>query len=105
MQLGCNATVSTERGCRKPSQRCVVPTQKLHFCLSASKPKYTFDFSEEEDEGDEEENGDDDAMASSPVRSSKDDFTSAAPKSRYSDQEDEDEDEEDSYSALKHKPT
>lgn len=39
-------------------------------CLSASKPKYTFDFSEEEDdEGDEEVGGDN--VASSPVRTFK----------------------------------
>lgn len=84
-------------------------TNSLCFHLSASKPKYTFDFSEEEgeeeDEGEEEENGEDDAMASSPVGSSlKGDSASSAAKSRYNDHQDEDEDEQDSYSALKHKP-
>lgn len=73
-------------------------------CLSASKPKYTFDFSEEE--ADEEENGDDD-VASSPVRTFKDDFTSSETKGRYNDHNDEedDEDNEDSFSPSKQKTT
>lgn len=76
--------------------------------LSASKPKYTFDFSEEE-EADEEENGDDD-VASSPVRSLKDDFTSSEIKEHYNDHNDEDEDDNDndnevSYSPPKENPT
>lgn len=71
---------------------------------SAAKPKYTFDFSEEE--GDEEENGDDDA-ASSPVRSFKDDLSFTDTKDRYDDHNDDDEEEdnEESYSPAKQKTT
>lgn len=78
----------------------------LLLCLpSASKPKYTFDFSEEEeDEGEEEENGEDD-VATSPVRSPKEDFPAAETKGRYHDDEDEDEDNGISFSPLKQKPT
>jgi len=73
-----------------------------HF--SASKPKYTFDFSEEE-EADEEENGNDD-VASSPVRSFKDDFGFSDTKDQYNDHNDEDEDDnEDIYSPPKQKTT
>ncbi|MEQ2203426.1 hypothetical protein XENOCAPTIV_029898 [Xenoophorus captivus] len=73
--------------------------------VKASKPKYTFDFSEEE-EADEEENGDND-VASSPVRSVKDDFGFSDTKDRDSDQnedEEEEENNEDSYSSPKKKP-
>ncbi|XP_047460191.1 DNA topoisomerase 2-beta [Mugil cephalus] len=71
---------------------------------SAAKPKYTFDFSEEE--GDEEENGDDDG-ASSPVRSFKDDLSFTDTKDRYDDHNDDDEEEdnEESYSPAKQKTT
>lgn len=74
--------------------------------LSASKPKYTFDFSEEEDEGEEEENGEED-VTTSPVRSPKEDFPASQTKSRYNDHDDEDEDEDNgiSFSSLKQKPT
>lgn len=80
------------------------------FCVllcvpSASKPKYTFDFSEEEeDEGEEEENGEDD-VATSPVRSPKEDFPASETKGHYHDDEDEDEDNGISFSPLKQKPT
>lgn len=72
------------------------------FFSSASKPKYTFDFSEEE--ADEEENGDNDA-ASSPVRSYKDDFTPSEPKDNYNNNDFDDDDNEDSYSSPKRKTT
>ncbi|XP_051811756.1 DNA topoisomerase 2-beta isoform X2 [Acanthochromis polyacanthus] len=83
----------------------VIPRETKSQRASASKPKYTFDFSEEE--ADEEENGDDDA-ASSPVRSFKDDFTFSGTKDRYNDHnndDDEDEDNEDSYPPPKQKTT
>ncbi|XP_037651139.1 DNA topoisomerase 2-beta isoform X2 [Sebastes umbrosus] len=82
----------------------IIPRETKSQRASASKPKYTFDFSEEE--ADEEENGDDD-VASSPVRSFKDDFTSSETKERFNDHiDDEDEeDNEDSYSAPKQKTT
>lgn len=75
----------------------------LCFHPPASKPKYTFDFSEEE--ADEEENGDDD-MASSPVRSVRDDFGFSDTKDRDSDQNEDEEEEnnEDSFSSLIKKP-
>ncbi|XP_070702301.1 DNA topoisomerase 2-beta isoform X1 [Pempheris klunzingeri] len=87
------------------SEPVIIPRENKSQRASASKPKYTFDFSEEE-EADEEENGDDD-MASSPVRSFKDDFPSSETKERYSDHNDDDEDEdnEDSYSPSKLKTT
>lgn len=80
-------------------------THCLCSWLPASKPKYTFDFSEEE--ADEEENGEDD-VATSPVRSLKDDFTSSETKNRYSDHDDNDEDDDNDvvvYSPMKQKPT
>ncbi|XP_023133315.2 DNA topoisomerase 2-beta isoform X2 [Amphiprion ocellaris] len=83
----------------------VIPRETKSQRASASKPKYTFDFSEEE--ADEEENGDDD-VASSPVRSFKDDFTFSGTKDRYNDHDnddDEDEDNEDSYPPPKQKTT
>ncbi|TKS89031.1 DNA topoisomerase 2-beta [Collichthys lucidus] len=82
----------------------IIPRENKSQRASASKPKYTFDFSEEE-EGDEEENGDDD-VASSPVRSFKDDFPSSGTKERYSDHNDDDDDDNEvSYSPPKQKPT
>lgn len=56
-------------------------------------------------EADEEENGDDE-VASSPVRSLKDDFTSSETKEPYNDHNDEDEDDDNevSYSPPKQKP-
>ncbi|KAM4549593.1 DNA topoisomerase 2-beta [Fundulus diaphanus] len=77
----------------------IIPRETKSQRASASKPKYTFDFSEEEEEADEEENGDDD-VASSPVRSVKDDFGFSDTKDRDSDQNEDDEEEnnEDSYS-------
>lgn len=79
---------------------------RLCFHLPASKPKYTFDFSEEEEEADEEENGDDD-VASSPVRSVKDDFGLSDTKDHDSDQNEDDEEEniKDSYSSPLKQPT
>ncbi|XP_030002971.1 DNA topoisomerase 2-beta isoform X2 [Sphaeramia orbicularis] len=80
----------------------IIPRETKSQRASASKPKYTFDFSEEE-EADEEENGDDD-VASSPVRSFKDDFTSSEPKSRFNDHNDDDDDDDndnDSYAPPK----
>ncbi|XP_059205626.1 DNA topoisomerase 2-beta isoform X2 [Centropristis striata] len=79
----------------------VIPRETKSQRASASKPKYTFDFSEEE-EADEEENGDHD-VASSPVRSFKDDFTSSETKGRYNDHNDDedDDDNEDSYPTPK----
>ena len=46
-------------------------------------------------------------MASSPVRSFKDDFTSPEPKERYNDQNDDDDDDDNevSYSPPKQKTT
>ncbi|KAJ0003730.1 hypothetical protein NQD34_008828 [Periophthalmus magnuspinnatus] len=82
----------------------VIPRETKSQRLSASKPKYTFDFSEEEgDEEEEEENGEDN-MASSPARSYKDDFMSSEPKDSYNDHNN-DEDDEDSFSAPVHKST
>lgn len=74
---------------------------RLRSCLSAAKPKYTFDFSEEEGE----ENGDD-HVTSSPVRLFKDDFASSDTKNRFDDQNNDDEDDddnEDSFSPTKQK--
>lgn len=74
--------------------------------LSASKPKYTFDFSEEEDEeeADEEENADDEPP-SSPARSFKDDFAFPGAKDRYNDHNDdnEDDDNDEAYTSPKQK--
>ncbi|MEQ2294819.1 hypothetical protein AMECASPLE_007733 [Ameca splendens] len=84
----------------------IIPRETKSQRASASKPKYTFDFSEEEEEADEEENGDND-VASSPVRSVKDDFGFSDTKDRDSDQnedEEEEENNEDSYSSPKKKP-
>uniref|UniRef100_UPI0037E9A162 DNA topoisomerase 2-beta isoform X1 n=1 Tax=Semicossyphus pulcher TaxID=241346 RepID=UPI0037E9A162 len=81
----------------------VIPRENKSQRASASKPKYTFDFSEEE--ADEEENGDDD-VAPSPVRSFKDDFTSSATKESYNDHNNDDDDnDEDSFSPSKQKTT
>ncbi|XP_028453802.1 DNA topoisomerase 2-beta isoform X2 [Perca flavescens] len=86
------------------SQPVIIPRETKSQRASAAKPKYTFDFSEEEDEAaDEEENGEND-VASSPMRSFKDDFLSSETKERYSDHHDDDDDDddddnEDSYSA------
>ncbi|XP_032436148.1 DNA topoisomerase 2-beta isoform X1 [Xiphophorus hellerii] len=81
----------------------VIPRETKSQRATASKPKYTFDFSEEE--ADEEENGDDD-MASSPVRSVRDDFGFSDTKDRDSDQNEDEEEEnnEDSFSSLIKKP-
>ncbi|XP_069033095.1 DNA topoisomerase 2-beta isoform X1 [Embiotoca jacksoni] len=79
----------------------LIPRETKSQRASASKPKYTFDFSEEEP--DEEENGDD-HVASSPGRLFKDDFTFSDTKDRYHD-EDEDEDNVDPFSSLKQKTT
>ncbi|XP_030269013.1 DNA topoisomerase 2-beta isoform X1 [Sparus aurata] len=84
----------------------IIPRENKSQRASASKPKYTFDFSEEEDEeeADEDENGDDD-VASSPMRSFKDDFTSSETKERFNDHnDDEDDDNEVSSSPPKQKP-
>ncbi|KAM6899681.1 DNA topoisomerase 2-beta [Xenentodon cancila] len=84
----------------------VIPRETKSQRASASKPKYTFDFSEEEgeEEADEEENGDDDVGSTSPVRSLKDDFGFSYSKERYDDHNDnEDEDNEDSDSLPKQK--
>lgn len=80
----------------------IIPRETKSQRASASKPKYTFDFSEEE--ADEEENGDNDA-ASSPVRSYKDDFTPSEPKDNYNNNDFDDDDNEDSYSSPKRKTT
>ncbi|KAM3596331.1 uncharacterized protein V6R79_012674 [Siganus canaliculatus] len=85
----------------------VIPRETKSQRASASKPKYTFDFSEEEgdeEEADEEENGDD-YVASSPVRSFKDDFPTSEPKGRFSDHNEDDDDDEVSYVPPKPKPT
>lgn len=76
-----------------PSRRILI---KALCSVSASKPKYTFDFSEEEDEAAEEENGD----ASSPL-AFKDTFASSDTKDRY----DDDEEDDFSYPPAKQKPT
>ncbi|XP_034748008.1 DNA topoisomerase 2-beta isoform X3 [Etheostoma cragini] len=89
------------------SQPVVIPRETKSQRASAAKPKYTFDFSEEEDEAaDEEENGEND-VASSPMRSFKDDFLSSETKEQYSDhhEDDDDDDVEDSYSAPPKKTT
>ncbi|XP_058475519.1 DNA topoisomerase 2-beta isoform X1 [Solea solea] len=83
----------------------LIPRETKSQRASASKPKYTFDFSEEEN-AEEEENGDV-YVASSPVRSFKDDITSSVTKNRfepgdYEDYEDAD-DNEVSYSPPKQK--
>lgn len=80
----------------------IIPRENKSQRASASKPKYTFDFSEEE--ADEEENGDDD-VASSPVRSFKDDFTSSETKGHYNDHNDDEDDDdiEVSYSSPNQK--
>ncbi|XP_014909707.1 DNA topoisomerase 2-beta isoform X3 [Poecilia latipinna] len=82
----------------------VIPRETKSQRATASKPKYTFDFSEDE-EADEEENGDDD-VASSPVRSVRDDFGFSDNKDRDSDQNEDDEEEnnEDSFSSPIKKP-
>ncbi|XP_076013334.1 DNA topoisomerase 2-beta [Genypterus blacodes] len=85
----------------------VIPRETKSQRLSASKPKYTFDFSEEEDEGaNEEENGDDDAV-SSPVRSYKEDFPAPETKERCSEQIDDDDvdDDDDDLEIFPPKPT
>uniref|UniRef100_A0A8C9YGY0 DNA topoisomerase 2 n=1 Tax=Sander lucioperca TaxID=283035 RepID=A0A8C9YGY0_SANLU len=65
------------------SQPVIIPRETKSQRASAAKPKYTFDFSEEEDDAaDEEENGEND-VASSPMRSFKDDFLSSETKERY----------------------
>ncbi|XP_028251813.1 DNA topoisomerase 2-beta [Parambassis ranga] len=75
----------------------VIPRETKSQRASASKPKYTFDFSEEE--ADEEENGDDDG-ATSPVRSFKEDFSFSDTKDRYNDHDDdEDDDNLESYTS------
>ncbi|XP_031134399.2 DNA topoisomerase 2-beta [Sander lucioperca] len=91
------------------SQPVIIPRETKSQRASAAKPKYTFDFSEEEDDAaDEEENGEND-VASSPMRSFKDDFLSSETKERYSDHHDDDDDDdddnEDSYSAPPKKTT
>nr|XP_019946171.1 PREDICTED: DNA topoisomerase 2-beta isoform X1 [Paralichthys olivaceus] len=81
----------------------LIPRETKSYRASASKPKYTFDFSEEE--GEEEENGDDN-VASSPVRSFKDTFPSSEAKERFDDHnDDEDDEEEDSYPPPEKKTT
>ncbi|XP_068431670.1 DNA topoisomerase 2-beta [Clinocottus analis] len=83
----------------------IIPRETKSQRASASKPKYTFDFSEEEDEADEEENGAED-VASSPMRSFKDEFTaSAETKGRFDDLDEDEDDNEDSYSPTKQKTT
>ncbi|KAK9526135.1 hypothetical protein VZT92_014850, partial [Zoarces viviparus] len=88
------------------SQPVIIPRETKSQRASASKPKYTFDFSEEEEEADEEENGGDD-VASSPLRSLKDDFPSSETKEPYNDNNDDEDDDdvEDSYSAPKQTTT
>ncbi|KAF1381245.1 hypothetical protein PFLUV_G00151610 [Perca fluviatilis] len=91
------------------SQPVIIPRETKSQRASAAKPKYTFDFSEEEDEAADEENGEND-VASSPMRSFKEDFLSSETKERYSDHHDDDDDDddddnEDSYSALPKKTT
>ncbi|XP_041664909.1 DNA topoisomerase 2-beta isoform X2 [Cheilinus undulatus] len=88
------------------NEQPIIPRETISKRLSASKPKYTFDFSEEEDEdgADEEENGDD-FVPSSPVRSFKDDFTSSARKESDNDHDDNDDFDEDSFSPSKKKTT
>ncbi|KAK7898381.1 hypothetical protein WMY93_019234 [Mugilogobius chulae] len=81
----------------------VIPRETKSQRLSASKPKYTFDFSEEEGDEEEEENGEDN-MATSPARSYKDDFASSEPKDSYNDHND-DFDDEDSFSTPVFKST
>lgn len=81
---------------------------RLCSCPSASKPKYTFDFSEEEeeeDDADDGENGNNDG-ASSPIRL-KDEFPSSDTKDHFNDHNDEEDidDNEVSFSPLKQKPS
>ncbi|XP_068603154.1 DNA topoisomerase 2-beta [Brachionichthys hirsutus] len=69
----------------------VIPRENKSQRASTSKPKYTFDFSEEEEA--EEENGDEEDMASSPMRPFKDDFPSSEIKESHNDDEDDEENE------------
>ncbi|XP_056154222.1 DNA topoisomerase 2-beta isoform X1 [Lampris incognitus] len=71
----------------------VIPRETKSQRASASKPKYTFDFSEEEEEDEEENGDDDDDVASSPVRSCKDELSTAESKDRYN-EDDEDQEED-----------
>ncbi|CDQ95483.1 unnamed protein product [Oncorhynchus mykiss] len=74
------------------SEPVVIPRDTKSQRASATKPKYTFDFSEEEYGGEEEDDDDDDA-ASLPARPCKDDFTaSSETKDRYNDHSNDDED-------------
>ncbi|XP_055013310.1 DNA topoisomerase 2-beta isoform X1 [Boleophthalmus pectinirostris] len=79
----------------------VIPREAKSQRLSASKPKYTFDFSEEEEGDEEDEENGEDNMATSPARSYKDD---SEPKDSYNDHND-DEDDEDSFSPPVRKST
>ncbi|XP_053303052.1 DNA topoisomerase 2-beta isoform X2 [Pleuronectes platessa] len=81
----------------------LIPRETKSFRASASKPKYTFDFSEEEEAEDEETR--DDNVASSPVRSFKDTFPSSDTKGRFDDNEEEEDEDEDSYPPPVKKPT
>ncbi|XP_048848792.1 DNA topoisomerase 2-beta isoform X2 [Brienomyrus brachyistius] len=72
----------------RDSEPVVIPRDTKSQRASAGKPKYTFDFSEEEDEeGDEEP--EDEEPASSPMRSYKDDL----PASMDNDNDEEDDDD------------
>ncbi|XP_035286809.1 DNA topoisomerase 2-beta isoform X2 [Anguilla anguilla] len=64
------------------SEPVIIPRDTKSQRASAGKPKYTFDFSEEEDADEEAE---DDAMPSSPIRSYKDDFGTSESRDRYHD--------------------
>ncbi|XP_061109573.1 DNA topoisomerase 2-beta isoform X2 [Conger conger] len=87
------------------SEPVVIPRDTKSQRSSAGKPKYTFDFSEEED-GDEE--AEDDVMPSSPIRSYKDDLTASESQGRYHDNGDggdDDDDEDDIFPPPKQTST
>ncbi|XP_057683180.1 DNA topoisomerase 2-beta isoform X2 [Corythoichthys intestinalis] len=81
----------------------IVPRETKSTRTSASRPKYTFDFSEEEDEGDKEDNEDDETAAASPGAGIKD---SPEMKEDNSERDEDDLDDDfDSYSAHDQKTT
>ncbi|XP_008329793.1 DNA topoisomerase 2-beta isoform X3 [Cynoglossus semilaevis] len=70
----------------------LIPRETKSQRASASRPKYTFDFSEEEENAEEEYNDQD--VASSPKSSFKDDVILSVSKSSYSNHNDEEDDDD-----------
>ncbi|KAI1902419.1 hypothetical protein AGOR_G00044570 [Albula goreensis] len=87
------------------SEHVFIPRDTKSQRASAGKPKYTFDFSEEEEEDADDEPADD-AVASSPIRSYKDDFAALESRDRYHDNgdggDDNDDDDDDIFPQAKH---